>query len=72
MQFEYPPPFTTCVQELECGSWVFPAEEGPWLCARRVARVPEGASAAVGAGEAALDAGTREAGAEATEAVMQQ
>ncbi|GAB4817091.1 hypothetical protein N2152v2_004137 [Parachlorella kessleri] len=68
LQFEYPPPFTTCVQELDCGSWVFPAEEGPWLCARRV---PAAASDASGAGVAAGKTGTREAGA-ATVGVVRQ
>ena len=68
MQFEYPPPFTTCVQELDSGSWVFPAEEGPWLCARRV---PAAAAAATGAAEAAGVGGTREARAAAAEAVVQ-
>lgn len=32
----YPPaPYTTCVQELACGAWVFPGADGSWLCARR-------------------------------------
>lgn len=30
-----PPPYTTCVQWLDCGSWVFPVADGGWFCARK-------------------------------------
>jgi len=30
-----PPPYTTCVQRLDCGSWVFPVADGGWFCARK-------------------------------------
>jgi proteinaceous RNase P len=37
----YPPPFTTCLQQLSCGSWVFPvAGEKEWLCVRPVSVQP--------------------------------
>jgi len=33
----YPPKFTTCIQELPNGAWMFPATEGnKWLCAKPV------------------------------------
>ena len=35
LQLDYPAPYTTCVQELACGSWVFPGADGSWLCAKR-------------------------------------
>lgn len=66
LQFEYPAPFTTCVQELACGSWVFPAAEGPWLCARRVPPLPVSppTSPSVAAAEGARhDVGGSEGGA---------
>eukprot|EP00887_Chlorella_sp_A99_P004138 scaffold23.g4138.t1 len=34
--FDYPPPYTTCTQRLECGAWIFPAADGSWLCAKPV------------------------------------
>ena len=34
---QHPPKFTTCIQELENGSWMFPSVDGKrWLCARPV------------------------------------
>jgi hypothetical protein len=39
LQFEYPASFTTCVQELENGSWVFPGHDGSWLCAKPALRI---------------------------------
>ncbi|PSC70853.1 pentatricopeptide repeat [Micractinium conductrix] len=35
LELDYPAPYTTCVQELACGSWVFPGADGSWLCAKR-------------------------------------
>lgn len=32
--FEYPAPYTTCVQQLESGAWMLPGSDGRWLCAR--------------------------------------
>ena len=34
-QVDYPAPYTTCVQQLDCGAWVFPGADGTWLCARQ-------------------------------------
>lgn len=42
LQLDYPAPYTTCVQELECGSWVFPSADGSWLCAKRAASAAAG------------------------------
>ncbi|KAL4853023.1 Proteinaceous RNase P 2 [Chlorella vulgaris] len=36
LSLKYPAPYTTCTQQLACGSWVFPGSDGSWLCARRV------------------------------------
>eukprot|EP00195_Chlamydomonas_chlamydogama_P011324 CAMPEP_0202898880 /NCGR_PEP_ID=MMETSP1392-20130828/7280_1 /ASSEMBLY_ACC=CAM_ASM_000868 /TAXON_ID=225041 /ORGANISM="Chlamydomonas chlamydogama, Strain SAG 11-48b" /LENGTH=681 /DNA_ID=CAMNT_0049584935 /DNA_START=125 /DNA_END=2170 /DNA_ORIENTATION=+ len=38
----YPAAFTQCVQELENGSWMFPGQDGTWLCATPVAEGAEG------------------------------
>lgn len=35
LQFQNPPPFTTCSQNLK-GSWMFPSEDGQWLCCSMV------------------------------------
>jgi hypothetical protein len=34
VEFTYPPPYTTCAQEVGGGAWVLPAAEGEgaWLC----------------------------------------
>ncbi|KAL4448170.1 hypothetical protein ABPG75_005389 [Micractinium tetrahymenae] len=37
LELDYPAPYTTCVQQLECGSWVFPGADGSWLCAKPAA-----------------------------------
>jgi proteinaceous RNase P len=34
MTLEQPPPFTRCAQNLANGSWIFPGENGDWLCAK--------------------------------------
>lgn len=56
-QFEYPAPFTTCVQELACGSWVLPAAEGPWLLGQRVPALATAAAGAEAKGAATAAAG---------------
>jgi proteinaceous RNase P len=34
----YPAPYTSCVQQLPNGAWMFPrADGGPWLCAKPTA-----------------------------------
>ena len=39
-QVDYPAPYTTCVQQLDCGAWVFPGADGTWLCARQQPQQP--------------------------------
>lgn len=34
LTLEQPPPFTRCAQSLANGSWIFPCENGDWLCAK--------------------------------------
>lgn len=34
LSFEYPAPYTTCVQQLESGAWMLPSVDGHWVCAR--------------------------------------
>ncbi|EFN56261.1 hypothetical protein CHLNCDRAFT_145111 [Chlorella variabilis] len=55
-QLDYPAPYTTCAQELECGSWVFPGADGSWLCARRASGAAPAAAEAAEARPAAAEA----------------
>jgi len=32
LTIESPPPFTTCIQQMKSGGWVFPCVDGTWVC----------------------------------------